>query len=260
MSYALIALVLLVACTLAYMALSLGRKGGIEVLRNAKEEWPFVLLLLASLGGRAWAERSIVISVPPLLLPDAFHLLGKEVAVMQSRFPGELVSFFSFLYVIVFPLTLLTASLWILSRDHTRFRTYCASVAIASLILLMAHMLILSTRPALDPASGISPLLYQDPLWGPLSSHLISRGQSFPSGHTVLLTVVVLSLQGEGRAVTIALSILCLTMPGLLYLGLHWPADLVFGLLLGWFSAVSGRSLLGISGGGRPTRWRRGSL
>lgn len=44
MSYALIALVLLVACTLVYMALSLGRKGGIEVLRNAKEEWHFVLL------------------------------------------------------------------------------------------------------------------------------------------------------------------------------------------------------------------------
>lgn len=260
MSTTFIALVLLVACTIAFMALSLGRKGAVDVLRNAKEEWPFIVLLLLALGGRAWAERSIVTSAPPLLLPDAFHILGNEVAAMQSWFPGGLVSLFSFLYVFLFPLTLVAAALWLLSRDPSRFRTYCASVAIASTILLLAHMLILSPRPALDPTSGIMPLLYQDPLWGPLSGDLIPRGQSFPSGHTALLTVVVLSLQGKERAAVIALSILCLTMLGLLYLGLHWPADLVFGLLLGWFSAVSGRSLLGISGGGRPTRWRRGSL
>ncbi len=256
----LLALVLLVAGTLAFMALSLGKRGTADVFRNAKENLPYVLLLIAALGGRALAERSLVATAPSLLLPDAFHLLGKEVAAMQSWFPGELVSLFAFLYVFLFPLALLTATLWLLSGESGRFRTYCLSMAIASTFLIISHELMLSPRPALDLTSGISPLLYRDPFWGPLSGDLISRGQSFPSGHTTLLTVVLLSLWGGGKASAAALCLLSLTILGVLYLGLHWPVDVVAGLLLGWFSTISGQWLLRKNEGKRSTRWRRASL
>ncbi len=166
MSSTLPALAFLAAGTLAFMALSLGKKATAEALRNAKEEWPFILLLLLALGGRAWTERSMVSAAPPLLLPDAFQLLGEEVSAMQSWLPGELVFLFSFLYVLLFPLTLGTAALWLLSTDRNRFRTYCTSMAIASIVLLLAHVLMLSTRPALDPSSGVSPLLYKDNFLG----------------------------------------------------------------------------------------------
>lgn len=198
----------------------------------------------------------MVSAAPPLLLPDAFQLHGEEVSAMQPWLPGELVFLFSFLYVLLFPLTLGTAALWLLSTDRNRFRTYCTSMAIASIVLLLAHVLMLSTRPALDPSSGVSPLLYKDNFWGPLSDDLISRGQSFPSGHTTLLTVVALALRGKGKGAMVALIILGLNMIGVLYLGLHWPADVVVGLLLGWFSVLSGRYLLRKYEGKCSNLWR----
>lgn len=252
-------IVLLAAGTLTFMALCLGRRGCNDALRNAKEEMPFILLLLAAQGGRAWAERTMVASAPPLRLPEAFRLLGDGVVAMQSWFPGELVNAFSFLYVLLFPLTLVSASLWLLSKESSMFRGYCVSIAIASTLLLMAHGLMLSPRPALDPSSGISPFLYQDPFWGPLSADIISRGQSFPSGHTALLTVAVLSMRGNRRGAGVALIILGLTIVGVLYLGLHWPADVVAGLFLGWFSVLSGRFLLRRWEGKRSNLWKRAS-
>ena len=68
--------------------------------------------------------------------------------------------------------------------------------------------------------------------------------------------MVALALQGKGKGAMVALIILGLNMIGVLYLGLRWPADVVVGLLLGWFSVLSGRYLLRKYEGKCSNLWR----
>lgn len=237
----------MVLLTLAFVMAVGCRRGTLRRLAvEAKRELPYILLFVLAAGGRVVIERSLASSDPPISAPETFQALGCLAMWTQSVIPREVgVPLFGTAYVLFFVFVLAYAPLRLLSHDIPGFRRYCLAISIASLSLAILHVLFLSLRPGLDPGSGIAPLLYQDATWGPLSSDLISRGQSLPSGHTTVVTIVLMSLWRGKVARSVLIGALVATMVGVLYLGLHWPVDVAAGLVLGWACAQAASLLVG---------------
>ena len=83
------------------------------------------------------------------------------------------------------------------------------------------------------PGSGIAGLLYSDPFWGPISVDLLARGNGLPSGHVITLTATAVAVWPLKRVRPAVLVLLALTVVAVLYLGIHWPLDVLAGLILG---------------------------
>ncbi len=92
-----------------------------------------------------------------------------------------------------------------------------------------------------------------------VSHEVFVNSASFPSGHTTLATALYLTLamlassyglSRRGRLLTYGVAILLAGLVGFsrVYLGVHWPSDVVAGWCLGAFWAVAGWIVLGTSG------------
>ena len=120
-----------------------------------------------------------------------------------------------------------------------------ASTASAGILGGIIRVLFHRTRPTLGPATGL--------LW-PLASRY-----SFPSGHALFYTsffgalAYLLWARFSGRArwagIAVCLALIVLVGPSRVFLGAHWPSDVVGGYLVGGL-CVSGLILL--------YQWRRG--
>ena len=68
-------------------------------------------------------------------------------------------------------------------------------------------------------------------------------GKSFPSGHTSTVFALACSLRGvtSNRVYRVVLIMAALVGLSRVYIGAHFPIDVVFGALLGWFSAAAAR-------------------
>jgi membrane-associated phospholipid phosphatase len=204
--------------------------------RNAP--W-LALLLIATALERSYSR----------LVPDHSYLLRMSAQTevlavvpiwLQSVIPASVgPSFFGTIYVAAFLICLIVVPLYLMATERDAlFRRYCASLGLAYLLLIVLHLTILSVRPGLDPGSGIAGLLYSDPFWGPISVDLVTRGNSLPSGHTITLTATAVAIwpaQGLRWAVLVLLSV---TVVAILYLGIHWPVDVIAGLILGVASGL----------------------
>ena len=98
-----------------------------------------------------------------------------------------------------------------------------------------------------------------------VSQEVFVHSASFPSGHTTLATALYLmfavlvsssGLSAHGRTLTYGVAILLAGLVGFsrVYLGVHWPSDVVAGWCLGAFWATPGWVVLGASG--KPTEIR----
>lgn len=246
-------IILLVLMVTAWSLAAGWRKGTpARFLARARREASYLAVFILATGTRMVVERGIRGLQPPLASPDEFRAFGDIAIAAQSIVPLDLgVSFFGATYVLLFIMVILLVPLWLLMHDIAGFRRCCLAISLASVTLMLAHSLVLSPRPGLDPGSGILPVLYEDPFWGPLSGDLISRGQSLPSGHITVLTVVMACVWGSPRARCASIAILFATIGAVIYLGLHWPIDVAVGLVLGYMCSVAAASFVGSMKGER---------
>lgn len=162
--------------------------------------------------------------------------------MMQSVLPTDpFVAIMGAVYIVGLLLVLVLVPFYLLGRGELdTFRSYCLALSLVYFLGVVLHLFLPSTRPSLDPGSGVAPLLYSDPLWGHLSSDLDFSTMSFPSWHTAQLTAVLAVLWDKVMARRLLGLLLILTIISVLYLGIHWPADVAGGLVLGAGAGYAG--------------------
>lgn len=240
-SASLLAMALLVIASALLLFGAVGKGAFHRTWAGMRRNWPWLILLVAATAiergsGRLTPDHPYLLKMSP---PG--EILAGVPVWLQSVIPSLFgTSFFGTIYIAAFLVCLIVLPLYLLAAgEDTIFRRYCLSISLAYLLLIVLHLAILSVRPGLDPASGIAGLLYFNPFWGPFSQDLISRGNSLPSGHVISLTASAVAIWPLKRPRTEVLVLLSLTVVAVLYLGIHWPVDVIAGLLLGAASGLA---------------------
>ena len=231
-----------VAVTVLAVLAAAGKGGASRIIRSSIDHLPWLLLLAAATLAE-WVFNRLPSGTPPLMLDQGTPAAETFIQSLQAVLPTAAVPFFSFIYLALFPALVIAVPLALLSKEAgDRLRVYCAALAISYVALMTLHALVGSPRPALTPGSGVSGLLYDDPRWGSLSLDISSRGNSLPSGHTTIVTAMLVSLRELPWARCLLTAVLALTAFGVLYLGIHWPLDVLLGLAVGAASASVARA------------------
>ena len=127
--------------------------------------------------------------------------------------------------------------LWLRGRKELAI-DYLVLIAVASILAEVIKMVTNRQRP-LDALSDVNTISVLG-----LTS---ASGPSFPSGHAARAFAVaaLLSFSRGPRIYVISFALAGCVAVSRVYLGLHWPSDVLFGALLGIFIALLLRSFAG---------------
>ncbi|GEM_PF-4327613 len=251
---------LMAACAVGAALLLLGKGSLVRIVQGLKDERSFIVLTAAALIAVRVATSVVGALVQPIIaIPTSDHALQPLVLWLQeSVISGTGIAALSAVYVLLYVFMLVLIPLVLLAEDRGRFRRCVMALVLAYSISLVLHILIGSVRPGLDPASGIAPLLYGDPVWGPLSEGLMGRGSSFPSTHMTSITVMCMAAWGVRRLRIFSLAMLAIMSIAVLCLGVHWPADVAAGVITGAGSYLAVALIEKKAGERGFIRWRPG--
>jgi membrane-associated phospholipid phosphatase len=219
---------------------------------EAKANWKWVALLILSTASEMALNRLFpLLGLRTRSSETLSNFLGTVPGSLQHALGSpELTLFTSLVYIIGLPVVLVVVPLLILDREERyTLRRYCLAMFIAYAGLFILHVTIPTTRPSLEPGTGIAPLLYSDPFFSSLVSSVGSHDSSLPSGHTTLLGTCALVLWTSPRLRAWSLGVavlLAMTVFSVIYLGVHWPLDVVAGLGLAAFAVIVSSRLVRI--------------
>jgi membrane-associated phospholipid phosphatase len=176
-----------------------------------------------------------------------FSLAGGAIRVMQDRLDYKILTdIFMIVYAWLFTFLIYFAPILLIARDdRANLRKYAIAMTFNYLVLVPFYLLFPVSVSGSHPDSGITPLLYIDTHWGKMCTSVDPLNNDFPSGH-VSLVVTTLLVFYYGGAVYRKFSYFLMGTTGavifaVLYLGVHWPADVFAGLLVAVFAfAVAG--------------------
>ena len=177
-----------------------------------------------------------------------FSLSGGVIQILQERLNyAILTNFFIIVYAWLFAfLTYFAPVLLLVKDDRLTLRKYAIAISFNYLILIPSYALFPVSVTSSYSDSGMIPLLYANPHWGRMVTSIFSLNNDFPSGHVSLMvtTFLVFATAGVGyrkfsyflgaSAVAIVVAVL--------YLGIHWPADVFAGFLVGIGTTVAART------------------
>lgn len=218
---------------------TLGR-GSVTILTNGLRsnlKWFIGLILVYLLN----ALVDHVLSIPPLVVNGtaiASQFFGQFASYLQQNFGSDpLTTAVSIIYLFsLSSIIVLTPLLFLYDGDRISFRTYCVAIIIAYVSITLIRALVPVTRPGLATGYGIQPLLYNGPVLGDIATDLGLKTSSFPSTHTTMLLITFLLLIGNRNYRTYAIivgSVLVFVLFAVIYLGIHWPIDVLGGIVLG---------------------------
>lgn len=177
-----------------------------------------------------------------------FSMGGNIITGLQSNIESDLASgYFMFLYMWVFAFfTYFLPILLVAKRDKKTLIAFTIAVATNYIVLISFYLTFPAAVSSNLPTADVKPVLYSSAYWGSMASSVDCLTNCFPSGHVSLsfTSLFVIWLAGReyrplayalaGAAVSIAIAVL--------YLGIHYPLDVVGGLLLAVGSTALARS------------------
>ena len=177
-----------------------------------------------------------------------FSVGGGLITTLQRDFGSELISgYFKFQYMWVFAFfTYLLPILFVVKRDRKTLLAFTIALTVNYAILLSFYVAFPAAVSSRLPQEGVKPVLYSSAYWGSMASSVDCLTNCFPSGHVSLsfTALFVVGLAGrEYRWLTIALGVSAVSIAiAVLYLGIHYPLDVLGGLALAGSATVAARN------------------
>jgi len=177
-----------------------------------------------------------------------FSLSGGVVTLLQDRLNYSiLTSFFIVMYAWVFTFIVYFAPLLLLVRDdRLMLRKYAIAIILTYIIIMPFYALFPVSVTSSVSDAQMAPLLYADPHWGRLVTSIDPLDNDFPSGHVSLTVTTFLVFASGGivyRKFAYFLGAATLSIVfAVLYLGIHWPADVFAGFLVAIAATVAART------------------
>ena len=177
-----------------------------------------------------------------------FDLGGDIVKIVQSWLNyGIVTDFFIIIYAWLFYFLIYFAPVLLLARDdRLTLRKYAIAFIITYCILTPFYTLFPVSVSSSYTETGVVPILYVNTYWGRMVTSVDPLNNDFPSGHVSLSVTAFLIFATAGTtyrrfsyflgAATVA------TVVAVLCLGIHWPADVLAGFLVGIFAAMAARN------------------
>ena len=167
-----------------------------------------------------------------------FQIGGNAIRLLQDRLDYQVLTDFSILiYVWVFAFIIYFTPILILALDdRPTFRRYAIAMLFNYVVLLPFYIFFPVTVTGFYAESGMTPLLYVDTHWGRMVTSVDPLNNDFPSAHISLIVTALLVLVSAGVDYRryyyfVGCSAIGITF-SVLYLGVHWLADVFAGLVL----------------------------
>lgn len=177
-----------------------------------------------------------------------FDLGGGIVKIVQSWLNyGIVTDFFIIIYAWLFYFLIYFAPVLLLARDdRLTLRKYAIAFIITYCILTLFYTLFPVSVSSSYTETGVVPILYVNTYWGRMVTNIDPLNNDFPSGHVSLSVTAFLIFATAGttyRRFSYFLgAAMVATVVAVLCLGIHWPADVLAGFLVGIFAAVAARN------------------
>lgn len=239
-----LSIVLAVAAGTAIFVNIKERKLG-EVLASARRNLPIIITLAVIpvfvLTEKWFAPAYANLDYTPLI----YSFFGEFPADVQHSLLNPIMSaFMDFVYVYGFTFIIyFTPYLLIVNSGHRILKKYAAVIVINYIVLIPFYIFFPVHTPADSGAlTTVTPILYNNQYFGRMVTGIDPLDNCFPSGHVslILSTLFVMwKAKGEDRArygryaYFVLVSFLLITL-SVLYLGIHWPADIVAGIALAY--------------------------
>jgi membrane-associated phospholipid phosphatase len=171
-----------------------------------------------------------------------FSLAGGSIVVLQDRLDYRILKdFFMIIYAWLFTFLIYFAPVLLLARDdRVNLRRYAIAMMLNYVVLVPFYALFPVTVSGSHPASGVTPELYLDTHWGKMCTSVDPLNNDFPSGHTSLAVTTLLIFWFGGATYKKFARFLAWATGAIifavLYLGVHWPADVLAGFFLAVFA------------------------
>lgn len=177
-----------------------------------------------------------------------FSLAGGAVRILQDRLDYRILTdFFMMVYAWLFTFLIYFAPILLLSRDdRANLRKYAIAMMLNYIVLVPFYALFPVSVSGSHPDSGITPLLYVDTHWGRMVTSVDPLNNDFPSGHVSLAVTTLLIFSYGGVAYRklsyFLVGAVIAIVFAVLYLGVHWPADVFAGFLVAVFAFTAAGS------------------
>lgn len=177
-----------------------------------------------------------------------FSLAGSAIRVLQDRLDYAVISdVFIVVYAWVFAFLIYFTPLLLLARDdRVVLRTYAIAMMFNYIVLTPFFLFFPVSVSGFHAASEMTPILYVNSHWGRMVTSIDTLNNDFPSGHVSLSVTTFLVFAYAGSAYRrfsyFLAGATAAIVFAVLYLGIHWPADVFAGFLVAVGSTVAARS------------------